>query len=202
MIPLIGTIILAVFFWSLLFFFRPFNFWMLMFIATGVLGFSGLWLQRKKLKELFPLDPGQVILGVVSALVLYAVFFAGNIVSGYLFPFAEAQVSNVYATKTGVSTTLVGVLLVLWIGPLEEIFWRGYVQDKLSGKYGRTAAFFIALFFYTAVHIWSMNFMLIMAAMVAGAFWGVMFWYKRSLTACLISHALWDCLIFIVFPIS
>ncbi|HQO41301.1 MAG TPA: CPBP family glutamic-type intramembrane protease, partial [Spirochaetota bacterium] len=67
--------------------------------------------------------------------------------------------------------------------------------------YGQWAGLFAATLVYTLVHVWSFNFMLIMAAMVCGAFWGLIYKYNRSLTTLIVSHALWDLMVFIVFPI-
>jgi membrane protease YdiL (CAAX protease family) len=41
-----------------------------------------------------------------------------------------------------------------------------------------------------------------MAALVCGAFWGLLFIYnKKNITALIISHAVWDVMVFIVVPI-
>jgi membrane protease YdiL (CAAX protease family) len=46
------------------------------------------------------------------------------------------------------------------------------------------------------------NFMLIMAAAVAGFIWGLAYrFFPERLGAIIISHALWDCAVFIWFPI-
>lgn len=37
-----------------------------------------------------------ILIGIISAIVLYFVFYAGNIISGYLFPFKDAQIASVY----------------------------------------------------------------------------------------------------------
>ena len=96
--------------------------------------------------------------------------------------------------------------LLFVIGPAEELFWRGYVQRTLSrvltGKKAADIAFILTALVYALVHIWSFNFMLVMAALVAGAAWG--FFYRlcpKALPALIISHALWDALVFVILPI-
>ena len=100
--------------------------------------------------------------------------------------------------------------LLLLTGPAEEIFWRGCLQkalgDALERKNGQKKARFqaaiITLAAYTLIHIWSFNFMLTMAALVAGAVWGLLFWLKPQwLPALIVSHAIWDAAVFVVFPI-
>mgnify|MGYP003300310184 CR=1 FL=1 len=55
---------------------------------------------------------------------------------------------------------------------------------------------------YALVHAASCNFMLTMAAMVAGLVWGLLYrFFPERFSAILISHALWDVAVFIWFPI-
>lgn len=70
--------------------------------------------------------------GVLSALFLYMVFYAGNIVSRWIFSFAQSGIENIYAFKSGVSPFRIAVLMVLLIGPGEELFWRGFLQRRLQ----------------------------------------------------------------------
>jgi len=55
---------------------------------------------------------------------------------------------------------------------------------------------------YALVHVWSFNFMLVMAALVAGMVWGLIYRINpKALPALVVSHALWDALVFVVWPI-
>jgi membrane protease YdiL (CAAX protease family) len=97
---------------------------------------------------------------------------------------------------------LIAVALLLLIGPAEEIFWRGYVQRTLSQRWGANMGFIVATAIYTLVHIGSMNFMLIMAAMVCGIAWGLLYRLMPGrFTAIMLSHSLWDVAVFVLFPI-
>ena len=52
------------------------------------------------------------------------------------------------------------------------------------------------------VHIWAMNFMLVAAAAVVGGVWGLIYRFRPDLLwTLIISHALWDVLVFLVWPI-
>lgn len=139
-------------------------------------------------------------LGVAIAVVLWGVFWLGDKVSQWLFPsFARGQVDTIYDMKTGWSRVLLSLLLLFVIGPAEEIFWRRYIQGTLGNTW---VAALVTLAAYTLVHLFSLNFMLIMAAMVCGIAWGGL--YKlmpQRFGAVLISHALWDAAVFIWFPI-
>ena len=140
-------------------------------------------------------------IGLLSAVVLWFVFYIGDFLSDLLFNFARPQVDSIYAMKDGNSKWLLAFLLLFLIGPAEEIFWRGYVQRSLIGRLGEWGAFGVTTFVYALVHVWSFNFMLIMAALICGAFWGLMYRYNKNLVPLVISHAVWDVAVFILFPI-
>ena len=177
------------------------NFWLTMTIAaltlTAFVTFSApRWWQRIhfSLKNL--------VVGVALAAGLWVCFWVGDKVAGLLFTTARPEINAIYDIKNGVSPLLLSLLLLVLIGPAEEIFWRGYVQEQLSQRIGKNRGFLIATALYTAVHMASCNFMLIMAALVAGLFWGLLYRFRpQDYTAIIISHALWDAAVFIWFPI-
>ena len=68
-------------------------------------------------------------------------------------------------------------------------------------RFGEPRGWLFAALIYAAVHIWSFNFMLVMAALVCGIFWGLMYRYNKNLVPLVISHAVWDVAVFIVLPI-
>lgn len=143
-----------------------------------------------------------IIWGIAIATALWVIFWIGDKVSAWMFDFARPQVDTIYGMKTGESGWLLSVLLLFIIGPAEEIFWRGYVQNRLSRKIGGDKGFLIATACYTLVHIGSLNFMLIMASMVAGMTWGLIYrFFPQRFAAIILSHALWDAAVFIWFPI-
>lgn len=148
-------------------------------------------------------SPGNLAMGVGIAAGLWLVFWVGDAAAGFLFHFAPTQVQAIYGIREGVSPWALTLLLVLLIGPAEEIFWRGYVQEQLSRRLGANAGFVVATAFYAAVHVVSCNFMLVMAALVAGGVWGLCYrFFPDRFTAIIISHALWDSAVFIWFPIA
>lgn len=141
-------------------------------------------------------------LGVAIAAALWGIFWAGDKVSSWLFDFARPQVDEIYGIKSGISPVLLSLLLLFLVGPVEEIFWRGYIQKTLSEKMGRNIGAVTATLVYAGVHIPSCNFMLVMAALVAGAVWGCVYrFWPEKFGAVLVSHALWDAAVFVWFPI-
>ena len=143
-----------------------------------------------------------LLFGIVIAVVLWCVFWVGDKASTWLFDFARPQVNLIYGMKEGESPWLLSCLLLFLIGPAEEIFWRGYVQETFSKKFSPNTGFILATACYTLVHIASFNFMLIMASMVCGLAWGLLYrFFPQRFSAIILSHALWDAAVFVWFPI-
>lgn len=183
------------------------NFWVVMSCSAVVLSSMALLFTPDR-KELLKIEKPllQLAGGVVIALALWGIFWVGDKLSAFMFDFARPEVDAVYSMKNGFPPALIALLLLVLIGPAEELFWRGYVQRSLSrllpGKRAADLAFVLTVLIYGLVHLWSFNFMLIMAAVVAGAVWG--FIYRicpKALPALIVSHALWDALVFVILPI-
>lgn len=201
---IIGYLI-ALLFWFLMFSewtAGNFNFWYTMLTATGVLTLCSLIFGKKYLKELYQFQFKWLLIGVVSALLLYLIFYTGNIITRLIFDFAQNQIENVYSTKEQANKLFIALSLLLWIGPAEEVFWRGYAQHQLSLKFGPTKALIINSLVYAFVHIWAFNFMLFLAALICGFFWGWMFMRYKNVLPALFSHAIWDVMIFILIPLQ
>jgi len=73
------------------------------------------------------------------------------------------------------------------------------VQNVLEEKY-RNKAFLISALLYTGVDILTMNFMLIIASLVCGLFWGYLYQRDKSIYPVIISHAVWDLTAFVILP--
>lgn len=201
---LLFTIILATVLWTVMF--SPWtahyvNFWWMMTASACVLSlcstiFAPGWWKHVRL------TPSNIFWGVVIAVALWGVFWVGDKLSQLMFDFARPQVDTIYGMKEGESPWLLTVLMLFLIGPAEEIFWRGYVQHNLSLRWNPNLGFVVTTLVYALVHAGSMNFMLTMAAMVAGAAWGLLYrLFPERFAAIIISHALWDVAVFIWFPI-
>ena len=80
-----------------------------------------------------------------------------------------------YHRGDAVSPIVIGLLLLLVTSPAEEIFWRGFIQRTTVEKLGPVWGLIITTILYGAVHIWTFNITLIIAALVAGLFWGLMY---------------------------
>lgn len=172
-----------------------------MMTASGIILTTLALLWGKRHETFSPSWQWQLLWGVCIAVVLWGVFWTGDKVSQLLFDFARPQVNSIYSMKGTMSSTVIALLLLFVIGPAEEIFWRGFVQRRLSSRYGRVTGFIIATTCYTLVHVWSFNPMLLMAAAVCGICWGLLYCLRpKMLPAIIVSHALWDVAAFVIFP--
>lgn len=179
------------------------NFWLTMSLAGVVLTTLSLALSPDLLGVLkSTFSPKHILFGVALAALLWCVFWVGDKVACWMFPFAEGEIGSIYSMKDGTSPWLIGPLLLLVIGPAEEIFWRGFVQRQFSLKMNSTWAFVLTTAIYALVHIWAGNFMLVVAAAVVGGVWGLLYrLWPKGLWTLIISHAVWDVVVFLVLPI-
>lgn len=139
-------------------------------------------------------------IGVVSAMALYALFAAARMAALGLFPFAPEGIERVYALRSGVPLFRVVILIALIIGPGEELFWRCFFQENAGAGTSRPAGFILTSLLYAAVHLASGNIMLILAAAVCGVFWGGLYLRYRSPLVNVISHTVWDLVVFVILP--
>ncbi len=209
---MVTLIMLALAFWFVMF--SPWtaphvNFWAVMFAATGTLASSALILGKGKHGDRYKFRPSYILIGAVSAAALYAVFFAGNVAARAILDFSGSQIENIYSTRAQASPLTIGLLLFFWVAPAEEIFWRGFIQHRLAAHFPKTfpvapqfAAFLATAMIYAVVHIWGFNLMLFGASLVCGLFWGAMYFYYKNVWPGLISHAVWDVAIFVIWPVG
>ena len=199
------TIVLAFVLWTIMF--SPWtaphvNFWWMMTASACVLSliatlFSPGWWKRVKL------TPTNILLGIAIAAALWGIFWIGDKLSQLLFNFARPQVDLIYGMKEGENPWVLTFLMLFIIGPAEEIFWRGFIQNSFSKRWNPNVGFIVTTLVYSLVHLSKFNFMLIMAAAVAGFVWGLAYrFFPEKFGAILLSHALWDCAVFIWFPIG
>ncbi|MBQ7771672.1 MAG: CPBP family intramembrane metalloprotease [Bacteroidales bacterium] len=201
--PLTGFFIAAVL-WTVMFspWTAPYvNFWVMMTCSGLTLTLYSTWASPGWWKDV-RLDLNNVLLGVALAAVLWGVFWLGEFFSTLLFDFARPQVDMIYGMKEGENPWILTLLMLFIIGPAEEIFWRAYLQKNLSERWNPDMGFIVTTLMYSIVHLPKFNFMLIMAAAVAGFVWGLAYrFFPKKIGAIILSHALWDCAVFIWFPI-
>lgn len=193
------TVCLAAGLWLFAFVAPISNFWLKISISAALLAYLA-FRSDAGLRGRIRFDLGAVGLGLAAAVALYLVFLAGRFISTLILPFAEHQIGGIYGLGDTTSHLIIAPLLFFVTGPAEEIYWRGFLQEHLMDRLGPAKGFLVATACYTGVHLWTLNLMLIGAAAVAGAFWGLMYLRFRNLGAQIISHSVWTAVIFTILP--
>ena len=200
--PLFGICLAAVL-WTIMF--SPWtaphvNFWVMMTCSGLALTLYSTWAAPGWWKDI-RVGLSDVLLGVALAAALWGVFWIGDRLSSMMFGFARPQVDMIYGMKEGENPLVLTLLMLFIIGPAEEIFWRGYIQKNLSQRWNPNWGFIVTTLVYSLVHLSKFNFMLIMAALVCGFVWGLAYrLWPKQLFALIVSHAVWDTLVFVVWP--
>src|SRR6056297_309137 len=200
---------LAIIMFTPMFIFRSFgvfDFWWWMtgnLVVLISLGYFNDKTFKKELSEDFRRKiMRKLAFGLISAAILYAVFFIGNSLVRWLFDFAGKDISHVYGFKGEAENLRIGLLMLIVIGPGEELLWRGYIQGTFSASLGKAKGFIVGVLLYTLIHVATGNLILILAALVGGLFWGWMYMKYRSMLMNIVSHIVWDIAIFLVFPLN
>jgi membrane protease YdiL (CAAX protease family) len=142
----------------------------------------------------------QLGLGLASALGLYAIFWLGDRMARRIIPTGGSDIDSVYGLRTFARQSEIAARLALVIAPAEELFWRGFVQRRLARRHGEVRGALLAGLAYGSAHLPARNPTLVAAATVAGGFWSSLEAAGMDLGSLIVSHALWDLLIFLVAP--
>ena len=159
-----------------------------MSIATTTLAllstyFTGFALKKKDISIT------NFLLGIFLAAILYGLFEAGNCLAQLIFHFAKLEISAIYDIRSEGQALIIALVLFFVTSLGEELFWRAFLQRWAMKRFGGLGGWFLGAFLYAAAHVFSGNVMLILAALVAGFFWGFLYWKSGSIFACVISHA-------------
>lgn len=138
--------------------------------------------------------------GLAIAAGLFAVFQAGDRFARENMPRGEDEIREIYALRSHATKEEIALRLATVIGPAEELFWRGWLQRRLTGAWGGVGGWLGAAAAYGGAHLVTRNTTLIGAASVAGLYWGALRALGAPLGALIVSHSLWDIWIFLVSP--
>jgi len=174
------------------------DFWIRITISAFVLLAIAVVVGRKEI-SIRP-TPARIAVGVVSAVLLYLFFWSGyQVLKG--LPQFTGQISSVYSLKASEPVSVIAAVLLFPIGPTEEIYWRGFIQNALSKKLSTKSSILLTAALYASIHIPTLNPALILTAFIGGLVWGYVF-PRFGLAAAMVSHTLWDEMVFVFFVIS
>jgi hypothetical protein len=143
-----------------------------------------------------------VATGLGIAAGLYGVFKVGDRMARRIMPNGSREIEQMYALRTLLPTPEIAARLALIIAPAEEVFWRGFVQERLQRRLGTWPGAAAASAAYGGAHLPSGNLTLLGAAGVAGAAWGGLYAAGVPLGALVVSHIVWDVWTFLIAPTS
>jgi membrane protease YdiL (CAAX protease family) len=142
-----------------------------------------------------------ILLGTISGFLLYFVFRAGIRGMEILQLPIDTSIKNLYNWYAP-SFFWQYLALVLVAAPGEELFWRGFIQKRLSKYLNPAVSILSASILYASVHIYSGSFLLVLAAFISGFVWGYLYFFKKSMPLVIVSHIIFDLLIFIILPFN
>lgn len=195
---ILGALFLASACWGITFGWAGGNFWVKIGVSVMAVFLYSLFWQ----KPTITFRRKAFLLGLLSAAVLYLIFLLGDKLAPSILPQANDQIGGIYSLGEGTNKVAIFLLLFFVTGPGEEFFWRGFLQDRLMKQWGNLPGYLATTAIYAGVHVFSLNLMLILAALVAGAFWGFLYLWKKDLMIQITSHSFWSAVIFAVAPIQ
>jgi hypothetical protein len=193
------SLVLAAVLWTIVFLIRPFDFWTTLASATFILLIIAVLVSREKLA--LHASISLILYGIVTAVLLYGLFYFGFEVTKSN-PIFSQGISQVYGLRSNEPRWLIAVLLIFPIGPGEELYWRGLIQRTFGEKKGSNVGLIIASLAYALVHLPTLNPPLILTALIGGLVWGSLYKFTNSLVPGIVSHVLWDLMIFVLLPFA
>ena len=137
----------------------------------------------------------------ITAVVLYSVFFLGNLgVRAFpLFGMSGAAEQSIYGLFNRVPLPLLVIVLLLDSIGFESYF-RGNLVQLFSKRLGIVSVLASAGV-DALIHISTLNPLFPATTFVADCFWGLYYFRTKDISSTIVCHFIWDVLIFIVIPI-
>lgn len=176
------------------------------FISTPTMIAVSVWLTRYK--GIFKPSWKSIVIGFASAAALYLVFLGGNIAIKDFGPDVGIHTSSeasIYSTIASHPISLQVLILILDAVGFESYFrgtLQNFVKSRVKSERGKVIAIFIAAMADSVIHITSLNALWVITTLIADSVWGLTYYYSKDLGSSMLSHLVWDILIFIVAPIK
>lgn len=173
------------------------GFWTRITLASLALALYALIFDKGEIFSSLSINATLILKGIISGSILYVAFFLGfNIFE----PLLGEGARNVYVLGAEAQQYVIIPILLL-TSFCEEYFWRRYLQGTLVKCYGKSGLLLSAMG-YAIIHVPTMNLPLIIAALIAGIYWGQVYEQTGSFNIILWSHIVWTELIFVFLPLN
>ena len=174
------------------------GFWVTYTAASACLAVFALFAGELPAKQ-FPVK--RIMIGIISGLTLYGIFYSGLTLLTFLTIDLTQAADQLYSYyKPAVLWQY--VVLVLLLIPVEELFWRSFIQGRLSRHFPGHVCILLSSLLYTLPMFYSRNAAMVMAGLTAGLFWGILFQRTRSLGVVIVSHLTFDIFLLILLPLE
>ncbi|MFX3674293.1 MAG: lysostaphin resistance A-like protein [Paenisporosarcina sp.] len=94
------------------------------------------------------------------------------------------------------------LLLLFIVAPGEELFWRGFIQQKLKAYMSPFLAVISASLLFGLSLSFSGFWLGVLAACFSGIIWGLLYEWKRSMPLVIIAHITMTILLFLILPLT
>ncbi|WP_318504988.1 type II CAAX endopeptidase family protein [Bacillus sp. T3] len=140
-----------------------------------------------------------LMIGILSGLLLFFLFWIGNQLIEFFGIPVKRQITILYR-RFGPDLFWHYLALILVVVPGEEIFWRGFIQKRLLTYTSNGISIVVSTLMYASVHLYSGQFMLPFSAFIAGLLWSWLYAWRRSIPLVIVSHLIYDLLLFYIMP--
>lgn len=175
-------------------------------LATGIAASISIalcvWMDGSHLRDLLRPTRRSLWIGLVAGLLMAAGTYALYAIAAFVVPGLHEEVGGLYKTlhdPPGVAFAL-PVLFVVILS--EELVWRGALFDALPSTVSRERAVLLSALVYALPQVGKGSLVLVLVAFVCGVFWGAERVWTRGLVAPLVTHVMWDLLLFVVAPLK
>ncbi|WP_017381305.1 CPBP family intramembrane glutamic endopeptidase [Paenisporosarcina sp. TG-14] len=107
-----------------------------------------------------------------------------------------------FLTDFGPTSVWHYILLILIIIPGEELFWRGFIQQKLKAYMSPFFSVLASSILFGLSMSFSGFWLGVFAAITSGLLWGFLYEWKKSMPLIIIAHITMTVLLFLVLPLN
>jgi uncharacterized protein len=165
------------------------------------LGTAALWLAPCILLPLLRPTPRLMALGLAAAAVMVAATYGLYPPISRASAALTAAVGVLYPLLTEAQPYWLPRVLLPFIILAEELVWRGVVFEALSRRLPLLPTILLSALLYAAIHLPIGSPLLLALALLCGLFWSALRAATGSLVPCLLSHLIWDLLVFLLRPL-
>ena len=178
------------------------NTWLATGVAAVIAVVAVAWCGRDALGDRHRADRRGWLVGILGGVAMAAATWLCFTVVVAIFPGMGAKVADLYRELDDFPGPLLAFPLVAFIVAVEEVVFRGLLQEWLGRRHSPLVAIVGSATLYAGVHCAGGSWLLVAVAFGCGLVWAVERHVTRGLVAPLVTHLIWDALIFVVWPLK